>query len=353
MGYEPYRNSYNAELRRARRRAQRRLRFALVLALLLLLSALITRIIDGGKRKAPAEQAESTPAGESILAPLPFENSTFVTVPAEPRQFGPHTGGTLQSIGYQQIARKECGQVSTSYFSDAAFLGDSITEGFTEYSINMSGALICGYVGGSPNQIVNGAAMKHPERGSEVPLDLLRERQPAKLYVLMGANALSAQGNDDSFLAYYGKMLDMLKEALPNTVIYVQALTPVQPKTTEKSPGLENSRLQSINDQIARMAYERGLQFLDLYSAFVDENNELSADYAQPDGLHFTVSGYEHWVDYLCRHTVYSPDNPWLPGSAYAEVTVSAQQNEENAESAAESAQQNEEAAESAAESAQ
>ena len=160
MEYEPYRNSYHAELRRVRRRAQRRLRFALVLALLLLLSALITRIIDGGKRKAPAEQAESIPAGESILAPLPFENSTFVTVPAEPRQFGPHTGGTLQSIGYQQIARKECGQVSTSYFSDAAFLGDSITEGFTEYSINMSGALICGYVGGSPNQIVNGAAMK-------------------------------------------------------------------------------------------------------------------------------------------------------------------------------------------------
>ena len=131
----------------------------------------------------------------------------------------------------------------------------------------------------------------------------------------------------------------MLKEALPNTMIYVQALTPVQPEATEKSPGLENSRLQSINDQIAQMAYERGLQFLDLYSAFVDENNELSADYAQPDGLHFTVSGYEHWVDYLCRHTVYSPDNPWLPGSAYAEVTVSAQQNEENAESAAESAQ--------------
>ena len=72
MGYEPYRNSYHAELRRARRRAQRRLRLALVLALLLLLSALITRIIDGGKRKAPAEQAESIPAGESILAPLPF-----------------------------------------------------------------------------------------------------------------------------------------------------------------------------------------------------------------------------------------------------------------------------------------
>ena len=66
---------------------------------------------------------------------------------------------------------------------------------------------------------------------------------------------------------------------------------------------------------------------------------QIAADYAQPDGLHFTVSGYEHWVDYLCRHTVYSPDNPWLPGSAYAEVTISAQQNEENAESAAESAQ--------------
>lgn len=333
MEYEPYRNSYHAEMRRARRRAQRRLRAVLVLAALVLLSALITRIIDGGKKKTEELPAESAAEGESILAPLPFENSTFVTTPAEPRQYGPHEGGTLQSIGYDQIARQECGQVTTEYFSDAAFLGDSITEGFTEYSINMSGALICGYVGGSPNQIVNGATMNHPERGGEVPLDVLRERQPAKLYVLMGANALSAQGNDESFLAYYGKMLDMLKEVLPNTIIYVQSLTPVQPKATENSPGLENGRLQSINQQIAQMAYERGLQFLDLYSAFADENNELSADYAQPDGLHFTVAGYEHWVDYLCRHTVYSQNNPWLPGSAYAEVTVSAADSEENAES--------------------
>ncbi len=336
MEYEPYRNSYHAELRRARRRAQRRLRLALVVLALLLLSALITRIIEGGKKKADTQPQEQPAEGESIMAPLPFENSTFVSTPAEPRQYGPHQGeSTLQSIGYSQIARKECGQVTTEYFSDAAFLGDSITEGFTEYSINMSGALICGYVGGSPNQIVNGTAMNHPERGAEVPLEVLRERQPAKLYVLMGANALSAQGNDDSFLAYYGKMLDMLKEALPNTIIYVQSLTPVQPKATENSPGLENSRLQAINQQIAQMAYERGLQFLDLYSAFVDENNELSADYAQPDGLHFTVAGYEHWVDYLCRHTVYSPNNPWLPGSAYAEVTVSPESSEEAASSEA------------------
>lgn len=338
MEYEPYRNSYHAELRRARRRAQNRLRFALVVAALLLLSALITRIIDGGKKKPQEEPADSVAQGESILAPLPFENSTFVTVPAEPRAYGPHEGGELQSIGYSQIARKECGQVTTEYFSDAAFLGDSITEGFTEYSINMSGALICGYVGASPNQIVNGATMNHPERGAEIPLDVLRERQPAKLYVLMGANALSAQGNDDSFVAYYGKMLDMLKEALPNTIIYVQSLTPVQGKATENSPGLENSRLQSINAQIAQMAYERGLQFLDLYSAFVDENNELSADYAQPDGLHFTVAGYEHWVDYLCRHTVYSQNNPWLPGSAYAEITTSADSGEEAESGESESA---------------
>lgn len=338
MEYESYRNSYQADLYRARRRARRKLRLALTVLVLLLLSALITAILEGGDDQT-GQPAESVAEGESILAPLPFENSTYVNTQTEPRNYGPILQDELQSLTYERIALPECGQVTTAYFSDAAFLGDSITEGFTEYSIDMSGALICGYVGGSPNQIVNGTSMNHQERGSEVPLEILKENQPAKLYVLMGANALSAQNNDESFLAYYGQMLDMLKEALPNTIIYVQSLTPVQAWVSENTPGLENSRLQSINRQIAVMASERGLEFLDLYSAFADENGELAEDYAQPDGLHLTVAGYDRWVDYLCRHTVYSQSNPWLTGSAYAEKTISQQNQGEEPEAESQKAE--------------
>ena len=322
MRYE----SYHRDPNRARRRARRRLRALLVLLVIVLLSWLIARVIDGGRREEEAPALPDIPASDSLLAPLPFQYSTFVNALSEPKSYGPtrQENASLKSLDVALMSQPACGQVTTAYFADAAFLGDSITQGFTEYNINMSGALICGYIGSSPNQIVNKTSLKHSERGAEVPLDLLTAAQPAKLYLLMGANTLAIPGNDASFLAYYGQMLDMLKEALPNTIIYVQSLTPVTNEATQKNVGLENGRLQTLNQSLAQMAYEKGLVYLNLWEAFVGPDGQLSADYAQPDGIHLTVSGYEHWVDYLCRHAVYDPENPWLPGSAFAEVTLPA-----------------------------
>ena len=107
--------------------------------------------------------------------------------------------------------------MSTSWFADAAFLGDSLTAGFcaNEYNIDVGGALICGYRSISPNTIVNRTTVTNPDRGEEVALDVLAANQPAKLYILLGTNALVQTGNEDSFINYYARMLDELRAALP------------------------------------------------------------------------------------------------------------------------------------------
>ena len=55
-----------------------------------------------------------------------------------------------------------------------------------------------------PNQIVNRTALKNTNEddAEQVPLDILAEQQPAKLYLLIGTNALAGLGNDEGFLAY-------------------------------------------------------------------------------------------------------------------------------------------------------
>ena len=75
--------------------------------------------------------------------------------------------------------------------------------------------------------------------------------------------------------------------------------------------------MRTINQQIKALCEERGLYFLDLNAEFSDENGYLLTDYAQPDGIHLTVSGYNKWVSYLCTHTPYSKNNPYQPGSTY------------------------------------
>ena len=91
-------------------------------------------------------------------------------------------------------------------------VGDSLTVGFSDYSINLGGALICGYTGVGPDAIVNRSAVKSPTRGQEVALDVLAAAQPRKLYILLGTNTLTTLGASDRFLAYYGQMLDTLRE---------------------------------------------------------------------------------------------------------------------------------------------
>ena len=111
-------------------------------------------------------------------------------------------------------------------------------------------------------------------------------------------------------------MLDELKSRLPDTLIYVQAVPPVQTKAVETRPGLEKSKVQAVNVRLAKLALEKGCSFLDLYGAMADENGDLNADYAESDGVHFTASsGYPAWVNFLCTHTVYSKDNPWAKGT--------------------------------------
>ena len=195
-----------------------------------------------------------------------------------------------------------------------------LTAGFcvNEYNIDVGGALVCGYEGISPNTIVNRTTVSSPDRGEEVPLDVLTAAQPAKLYILIGTNALVQPGNDDSFLAYYGKMLDELRTALPNTAFYVQSVLPAtQEKISDTLPGLAPDRLAVINAAIQQLCAERGCYYLDLNAEFADDAGCLMADFAQPDGVHLTVSGYSRWVSYLCTHLPYSKNNPYQAGSTY------------------------------------
>ena len=178
--------------------------------------------------------------------------------------------------------------------------------------------LICGYRSISPNTIVNRTTVTSPDRGEEVAIDVLAANQPAKLYILLGTNALVQTGNEDSFINYYARMLDELRAALPNTTFYVQSILCATQETVEDdAPGLSPDHIGPINQQIKALCEERGLYYLDLNAEFSDENGYLLTDYAQPDGIHLTVSGYNKWVSYLCTHTPYSKNNPYQSGSTY------------------------------------
>ena len=334
---------HSAHSRAKRSRAGFGLRLAGVIAAILILSLAITAILENGQKESEAAQeAASSGMAENILAPLPMQGAAnsaagesgtegsadstgdagAVAVTLE--QFGParQTAGAYSVKAYDSsvIRQPACGQVDLSYFSDAAFLGDSLTVGFSDYSINLGGALICGYTGVGPDAIVNRSAVKSSTRGEEIALDVLAAAQPKKLYILLGTNTLTTLGAADRFLAYYGQMLDLLRQTLgDDCVIYVQSIPPVRPAAAEEKPGLASDVLRSVNEQLAQMAADKGCVYLDLWETFADGEGSLKEILAAPDGVHFSAgNGYGAWVTYLRNHAKYSAANAWTPGSAYA-----------------------------------
>ena len=152
------------------------IRFAGAVAGILLVSFAITAILEHGQAQ-PEELPTVTANGtaQNILAPLPMQGAADSTTdsgsagtaaadgtPAVTlEQFGParQTAGAYSVKAYDSsvIRQPASGQVDLSYFSDAAFLGDSLTVGFSDYKINLGGALICGYTGVGPDAIVTAA----------------------------------------------------------------------------------------------------------------------------------------------------------------------------------------------------
>lgn len=289
---------------------------------ILLLAGVITLLLPGSS--GVQEVAAEPEAGQTsrLIAPVPYANAeeggSAITI--NWGTIGPveQSGSvSLTSVPAADSALPAFGRVTTDWFSDAAFLGDSLTSGLAFYGVNVGDALVLGYEGASPNQIVNRTALVNTNADNEeqVPLDLLSERQPAKLYLLIGTNALAGTGNDEGFLAYYARLLDELQAIMPNTMIFVQSVLNVRPEALESAPGLTPERLAQMNADIQAMCSERGLYYLNLNEAFTGEDGYLLADYAQSDGIHLTVSGYTHWIDYLCTHVPYSKNNPYQQGS--------------------------------------
>lgn len=329
---------HSAPRRHSRSGAGGKLRLAGVIVAILLVSYAVTAILEkGSAAEDSTPETSANGIAQNILAPLPMQgeqasgsdstDSDGGDTPAQAVQletFGParQSAGayTVKSYDASVIRQPSCGQVDLSYFSDAAFLGDSLTVGFSDYQINLGGALICGYTGVGPDAIVNRAAVKSPTRGEEIALDVLAAAQPKKLYILLGTNTLTTLGASDRFLAYYGQMLDELRQTLgSDCVIYVQSIPPVRPSAAEEKPGLASDVLRGVNEQLAQLAASKGCVYLDLWEALADGEGNLKEMVAAPDGVHLSAgNGYGAWVTYLRNHAKYAADNSWTMGSVYS-----------------------------------
>ena len=280
--------------------------FASAAVVILSLAWVITTLIElPAKRAEAASLAAASAANAALTAPQP--GASIGPAP------GAQTAYTPPSA--ELLALPESGRVDMRYFDDALFIGDSLTRGFQEYASGIPNAKYAAYIGVGPRQFMEGLVQNRS--GEQVAaIDEILAAAPQKVYLLLGTNSMATL-SDEAFLKYYEDFLDFLLPQLPaDTVYYLQAIPPVTAGKMEADENFSVERIRGLNEQLALLAYRKGLHFLDLFSALSDETGALRADIASGE-IHLNDSGYSLWREFLVTHTAYRKDNPYLPGSPW------------------------------------
>ena len=115
-----------------------------------------------------------------------------------------------------------------------------------------------------------------------------------KLVVLMiGTNNISPERKDKPEWVAAGvrKIVDEIRTRQPNAKILLLGLMP------RNDPGDEaRAKVAQVNELLKASADSKTVRYLDVGTAFVDENGQLRTN-LMPDKLHPNASGYEKWYE--------------------------------------------------------
>lgn len=236
----------------------------------------------------PTPEPEPQPTGAATPAPTPAPTKAPVST-------APYTFGTYVP---------ESAPVEDNWFSTAAFIGDSRTEGLQAYSGLYYGDYL--YSRGMNVFRVDDDDYKVVDIGGQsyTILQALALKQYESVYIMMGINELGYPAS--SYRSALATLLQRVTQIQPNAVIYLQTLPPVNEEVARKNglnESINNTNVAKFNQIIAELAKEYQVALLDTGSVYRDQNGSLPADLAS-DGVHFVPKAYRRWVDYLASHTL-------------------------------------------------
>ena len=115
---------------------------------------------------------------------------------------------------------KECERVDNEYFSDAVFMGDSLMLGFQSYAGLPKAAYLC-------RTSLSVMGVYNTEDDGRSLIDKVKDTNPKKIYVMLGANELITMSNKDAVMDKYSAVIDTLKQDNPEAIIYMHSIFPV------------------------------------------------------------------------------------------------------------------------------
>lgn len=248
------------------------------------------------KTARPTPEASAEPTPEVSAAPTP-EASTGPTpeagkpseVPSQSPTQPPESQGPVDS---------------DTWFSDAVFIGDSRVDGLHLYSGITAEAAFLDHTGLTVYEVKEGKKVIRRGDQKVSVLDALADGTYGKVYIALGVNELG-YFDPEGFAETTGKVVELIREKLPDARIYIQSLIPVN---TEKCKAndipyyITNEGITGYNEALKTYFADKDVYLLGIPEGLIDENGEMLRDYSA-DGVHLKKDGYVLWLNYLTEHT--------------------------------------------------
>lgn len=189
--------------------------------------------------------------------------------------------------------------VGDDYFADAAFVGDSITEGISLYVDNIDTTVVAAK-GINLDTIYKEDAIR-TQNGYVSVLQRLEQADPKKIYIMFGSNGVG-WFTPEHFSKTYGDFVDKVVAQHPDSQIYLQSITPVtQNYAANPENNIDNNKINEYNKLIIAIAEQKGLHYVDVASVLRGEDGALPEEQSG-DGMHFGRECYDKWFSYLKSH---------------------------------------------------
>lgn len=117
---------------------------------------------------------------------------------------------------------------------------------------------------------------------------------PRKIFLAMEQNDMHDLLVDEIEKAY-NVLLDSIIKSNPQATIYLESLLPLNECQFKRV--CDNKKIKKVNEIIRRVAAERGIQYIDIYSIYEQDGHMSMA--MSTDGQHLKPEAYGRWVEAL------------------------------------------------------
>lgn len=187
----------------------------------------------------------------------------------------------------------------TSFFDDAAFVGDSVSYVLQQWH-NKTGAF------GDATFLVRSSLglqnsidgrLKLFFRGKEyAPEDAVAAAEVSKVFLLFGFNDLGLFGIEGT-IERWETFTDRIAEKNPGIEIYIQSCTPIHHKG--EYTGYDNAVMDEYNEALKVFCAEKGYFYVDIAPYFKDFANSMVPEYSSDQFVHMTYEGTARWEQVL------------------------------------------------------